>query len=396
MRKRWTFTIGLSLLMMQEVLAQGSPIPILAGQDTSRRPITTAVPFVNIAPDARSAGMGDVGAALLDGDANANYWNPARIAFAEKRAEVSLSYSPWLPRLVNDMSISYLSAYYKWDRRQAVDISLLYFDMGDVSYTDGFNQSLGEGRPREFAFRSHYSVLLSEYFSMSVGAFFIHSNVTGGALTLSNAQARPGNSFGADVAAYYRRKGLNIANQETDLAFGVSITNIGSKITYSDDNLRDFIPTNLRLGTAARLYLDPYNSLTFAFDINKLLVPTPPRLDSQGNIVEGTDPRNLTLLQGIFRSFADAPDGFREEMQEFIGNFGVEYSYQDIFFARAGYSSEHREKGNRKFFSVGLGARYQAFGLDVAYLIPTERNHPLAETLRFTLRVAFDKASKEE
>jgi hypothetical protein len=390
MKKLW-----ISFLMTAGSLytsyGQGSPAPVITGQDTTKRPITTAVPFVNIAPDARSSGMGDAGVALLDADANAAYWNPARIAFAEKKAEVSLSYSPWLRKLVNDMSLTFLSGYYKWDERQAVDLSLTYFDLGDIQFTDQNNQSLGDYRPREFAIRAHYSVLLSEYFSMAVGGFFIHSNIAGNVSTSQTAQAKPGNSAGADVAAFYRRQGLNIANQEVDVALGVNISNIGTKMSYSDNNVKDFIPTNLRLGTAVALHLDPYNKMTFLIDANKLLVPTPPLVDRQGNIVKGEDPRNLTLLQGIFRSFSDAPNGFQEEMQEFVGNFGVEYSYQDLFFARAGYATEHKNKGDRKYFSVGLGARYQVFGIDVAYLIPTQRNHPLAETLRFTLRVAFDK-----
>jgi hypothetical protein len=393
--------LGLALLLVgqMQLWAQGGPSGVLIGQDTTRRVITTAVPFSILSPDARSAAMGDVGVALSP-DANASFWNPARIAFADKPYAVSLSYTPWLRNLVNDMSISFLSGYYKWDDIQAVDFSMTYFDLGDIQFTDQTGGSLGDFRPREFAFRSHYSRKLTENFSLAVGAFYIHSNLAGNFDFNGLSQSRPGNSFGVDLGAYYTKQDLNIANMPADISFGVSIMNIGSKMSYSDDNRTDFIPTNLRLGGAGTFKLDPYNRITVALDMNKLLVPTPPLLNSQGQIVSGSDPRDLTLLQGMFRSFGDAPNGVREELQEIIGNFGVEYAYansegEDLFFVRAGYASEHRQKGDRKFFTVGLGARYQVFGLDVAYLIPTRRTNPLSETLRFTLSLRFGDKKEE-
>jgi len=378
-----------SVCLEKNVFAQGAPS---TGQifDTTRRPITTAVPFLSISPDARAAGMGDTGGAV-SADANATFWNPAKMTFTDKQYGISLSYTPWLRQLVNDMSISYLSLFYKLDDRQAVTLAMTYFDLGDINFTDGGGSSIGDYRPREFAIRSHYSRKLTDNLGLAVGAFFVHSNIANIYFTPGggSAQAKPGNSGGVDIAAFYQKKDLNIAGLESDLAFGATISNLGAKISYTGDNQRDFLPTNLRISGAVTPKIDEFNKFTVALDLNKLMVPTPPLVTSQGNIVRGQYGRDISLLSGLFSSFGDAPNGFREELQEWMMNFGAEYNYNDMFMVRTGLAMEHRNKGDRKYATVGLGARYNVFGLDAAYMIPFKRGNPLAETFRVTLSVAF-------
>lgn len=378
-----------SVCLEKNVFAQGAPS---TGQifDTTRRPITTAVPFLSISPDARAAGMGDTGGAV-SADANATFWNPAKMTFTDKQYGISLSYTPWLRQLVNDMSISYLSGFYKLDDRQAVTLAMTYFDLGDINFTDGGGNSIGDYRPREFAIRSHYSRKLTDNLGLAVGAFFVHSNIANIYFTPGggSAQAKPGNSGGVDIAAFYQKKDLNIAGLESDLAFGATISNLGAKISYTGDNQRDFLPTNFRISGAVTPKIDEFNKFTVALDLNKLMVPTPPLVTSQGNIVRGQYGRDISLLSGLFSSFVDAPNGFREELQEWMMNFGAEYNYNDMFMVRTGLAMEHRNKGDRKYATVGLGARYNVFGLDAAYMIPFKRGNPLAETFRVTLSVAF-------
>jgi len=357
---------------------------------TGRRPITTAVPFLQISPDSRAAGMGDAGAAV-SADANSTFWNPAKVAFAEKNIGISLSYTPWLRQLVNDMSISYLSGYYKWDDRHAVTLAMTYFDLGDINFTDTQGLSIGDYRPREFSIRSHYSRRLTDNLGLSVGAFFVNSNIANVYYTAggSTGQARAGVTGGVDIAAFYEKKDLTLGGLPTDIAFGASISNLGAKISYTGENQRDFIPTNFRLGGAGTMHIDEFNKVTLALDFNKLLVPSPPLRDEQGNIISGKNPRDITLLTGVFSSFGDAPDGFNEEMQEWLTNVGVEYNYNDMFMARTGVALENKNKGDRKYATVGLGARYQIFGLDAAYMIPFKKGNPLAETFRITLSVGL-------
>ncbi|KOY86919.1 hypothetical protein AD998_12890 [bacterium 336/3] len=357
---------------------------------TGRRPITTAVPFLQISPDSRAAGMGDAGSAV-SADANATFWNPAKIAFSDKNIGVALSYTPWLRQLVNDMSISYLSGYYKWDDRHAVTLAMTYFDLGDINFTDAQGNGIGDYRPREFAIRSHYSRRLTDNLGLAVGAFFVNSNIANLYFTSSGStgQARAGVTGGVDISAFYNKKDLNIGGLQTDLAFGAAISNLGAKISYTGENQRDFIPTNLRLGGAGTAQIDEFNKVTLALDLNKLLVPSPPLRDSQGVIVSGKNPRDISLLSGIFSSFSDAPDGFKEEMQEWMVNIGGEYNYNDMFMARLGMALENKNKGDRKYATVGIGARYQIFGLDAAYMIPFKKGNPLAETFRITLSLNF-------
>ena len=384
----------LLLLLCLQVKAQNGSI--IAGQDTSRNPITTAVPFLGINPDARSGGMGDVGGAISP-DANATYWNPAKIAFIEQQSGFALSYTPWLGNIVDDMSLVYLTGYTKLDRTQAVSASLLYFDLGDIQLTDNSGSDLENIRPREFALSATYSRKLSEKLGIGATARYIHSNISDGfSSTLNSAQ--PGTSFAVDLGLYYNKDLIKSSNN-SNLAYALTISNIGSKITYNSSENKDFIPINLRLAGAYKTDLDPYNSITVALDVNKLLVPTPPvyGVDDNGDpiIVNGKDPER-TLLSGMFGSFGDAPNGFSEEMQEFMIALGVEYWYQNFFAARTGYFYEDADKGNRRFFTLGLGLRYQKFGIDFAYLIPQIQNHPLAETLRFTLHFNFEGANSDD
>ncbi len=391
-----TLLILFSAVTFSNIMAQNQAI--ISGQDTTRRVITTAVPFLTIAPDARSGAMGDVGAALSP-DANSTYWNAAKLALIDKKYGFSLSYTPWLGKIINDMSISYLSGYYKITREQAVAVSLRYFDLGDIFFTDEFGVDNGQFSPREVAVDATYARQLSNRLSIGVAIRYIHSNLTGN-FSSSTIEAKPGNSVAADISVYWDKDILS-SSSNSNIAFAGSITNIGAKLSYSDENNKDFIPTNLRLGTAFKTHLDPFNTLTFALDFNKLMVPSPPvyefnddgslATDVNGNpiIARGKDP-NRGLLSGMFGSFTDAPDGFSEEMQEFMIGMGLEYWYNDLFAARVGYFYENANKGNRKYFTMGVGFRYQVFGLDFAYLVPPQQEHPLAETLRFTLIFDFD------
>ncbi len=375
--------VGTALMLMcsgQFALAQSG---VITGADTTRRVITTAVPFLTISPDARSGGMGDVGAAISP-DANSVHWNPAKLAFIESDIGFSLSYTPWLSKIINDMSLSYLSGYYKLTREQAVAVSLRYFDLGEIFFKGDQNEELGNFNPRELAIDATYSRMLTEQMGVGVVLRYIYSNLTGQFSAGNSLDAKPGNSVAVDLSYYYNGD-LVVFGKNSNLAFGAVVSNIGRKITYSNEDNRDFIPTNLRLGTALTSELDPFNKLTFAFDFNKLLVPTP----QPGSA-------DQSLLSGIFGSFGDAPDGFSEEMREIMLSFGLEYWYNDAFAVRTGYFNESSDKGNRKYFTMGVGFKYNVFGLDAAYLVPQQQEHPLAETLRITLGFNFNQKSKKD
>jgi hypothetical protein len=359
---------------------------VLYGQDTTRRVITTAVPFLNFAPDSRASGMGDVGVATSP-DANSTHWNNGKLAFIEQDFGMSASYTPWLGKIVDDMSISYLSGFYKINRVETVAASLRYFDLGEIQLTNEIGASLGLENPREMAFDFTYSRKLTESLGIGVSGRYIWSNLSGSYSGTNGAQS--GKSVAVDLGFYYKKTVL-VNGRDTDFSAGASISNIGQKITYSTDSNADFIPTNLRLGTAIKTNLDAYNSLTFALDFNKLMVPTPPVRDANGKITRGRDP-NRNLISGVFSSFSDAPDGLSEELKEFTISAGMEYWYRDVFAARAGYFHETDTKGGRKYLTVGMGFRYQKFGVDFSYLIPPKQNHPLAETIRFSVLFIFDK-----
>lgn len=370
-----------------KVFAQSNPDPgDLIGQDNA---ITTAVPFLAISPDARHAALGDAGVAT-SADANAAYWNAGKLVFIEKAYGFSVSYTPWLGKIVNDMSISYLSGFYKINRQQVIGVSLKYFDLGDISFRDEFNNPLGDFNPREWAVDLTYSRLLTENFSVGISGRYINSNLTG---AFSGGDAQTGRSVAADIGVYYNKPIENALN--STLSFGAAISNIGAKISYTGGDTKDFLPTTLRLGSAYMMELDPYNSLTFTLDVSKLLVPTPPITDENGDIIAGKDP-DRSLLSGMFGSFSDAPGGAEEEFKEVMLSTGIEYWYNNTFAGRLGYFNEAKTKGNRKYMTIGVGFRKERFGIDVAYIVPTnKREHPLAETLRFTLLFQIDQTTAE-
>ena len=348
--------------------------------------IQTVVPFLTIAPDSRSGGMGDVGAAT-SADCYSMHWNPAKFAFIDGKGGVGISYAPWLRTLVPDINIAYLGGYKRIDIKQVVSGSLLYSSLGDIPFTDDFGNIERNFKPTEFAMDLGYSRLFSKYWSGGIAFRFIYSNLTGGTYAGGTA-TKPGISFAADLSTYYRKE-INYGSKDGDIGFGVNISNIGSKMTYTDSKEPDFIPTNLRIGTAGTIELDKYNKLTLAIDLNKLLVPTPPKYDLDGNIIAGMDP-NVSVPVGMIHSFYDAPAGFPEELHEITYSIGAEYWYNNQFAIRGGYFYEHETKGNRKYFTAGAGFRMNIFSLDFSYLIPVVANHPLANTLRFSLSFDFN------
>lgn len=378
------------------------PGAVISGQDTSRRVINTAVPFLGFAPDARGAAMGDIGVAMSP-DANSVHWNNGKLAFIEQDMGFAISFTPWLANIVNDMSLSYLSGYRKIDRVQTVAVSMRYFDLGEIQLTNASGQPLNTFNPREYAFDATYSRKLSEELGLGVTGRYIHSNLSGSFSATPDAKA--GNSVAVDIGTFYT-KDLVVSGRNSQLSAGAHISNIGQKLTYSNADNEDFIPINLRLGAAFKTDMDAFNTITFALEFNKLMVPTPPIYATNENgafIQDPNDPDKYLiapgggkdpfrpLLSGMFGSFTDAPGGFTEEIQEIIASAGIEYWYKDVFAARAGYHYETPQKGDRKYFTMGIGFRYQVFGIDFAYLVPQVQNHPLAETLRFSLLFNFDQ-----
>lgn len=378
----------------------------LLGQDSELNTITTAVPFLIISPDARAGAMGDAGVAS-DPDGSSIHWNPAKLAFVDDEMGFALSYTPWLRKLVPDINLAYLGWYKSLGKRkdQAIGASLLYFSLGDITFTNQTGEVIGQFSPNEFAVDVAYSRKLAERLSGGMALRYIYSNLTGN-FGVGGADTRPGQSVAADVSVYYENDDIRISEKKSQVSWGVNISNIGTKISYTETSERDFIPINLRLGAGLKMHLDDYNTFAVLFDINKLLVPTPPiyARDSLGNpvydsndnpvILEGRDP-NVSVVSGMFGSFADAPGGFKEEMRELTYSAGVEYWYDQKFAIRAGYFNEHYTKGNRKFFTLGAGLRYNVFGIDLAYLIPTEQRNPLENTLRFTLTFDFEAFKKQ-
>ncbi len=355
-------------------------------------PVNTSVTSQMIAPDARAAGMGDVGVAT-DPDVNSQYWNPAKYPFCISRAGVSLNYTPWLRQLVSDMDLAYLSGYYRIGDYSAVSASLRYFSLGEVMTE--YNGETGESsgmtiNPYEMSFDVAYSLMLSEKFSLAAAVRWIYSDLTYD----YTDDTSPGSAFAADIACYYNDY-INIGARECQLGIGLNISNIGSKITFGGSEDSEFIPTNMRLGFALMVPIDEFNRFTIAADANKLLVPTYPKLED-GESSEAYDQRvqkeyyDVSSISGIFKSFGDAPGGFKEELQEINWSVGAEYVYNDKFTLRAGYHHESENKGNRKYFTVGAGFRMSAFSLDCGYVIATAKSNPLDQTLRFTLGFDMD------
>lgn len=351
-------------------------------------PVNTSVTSQTIAPDARSAGMGDVGAAT-DPDVNSQYWNPAKYPFTISRAGVALNYTPWLRQLVNDMDLAYLSGYYRIGDYSAVSGSLRYFSLGEVqTSSDASNSGDMTINPYEMSLDVAYSLMLSEHFSIGAAVRWIYSDLTYD----YTEDTSPGSAFAADISCYYQNY-INIGSRECQLGLGLNISNIGSKITFGGDDNSEFIPTNLRLGASLMVPIDEFNRFTIAADANKLLVPTYPK-QMDGESTEDYQERvqkdyyDVSSISGIFKSFGDAPNGFSEELQEVQWSVGAEYTYNDKFSLRAGYHHESENKGNRKYFTLGAGFRMSVFSLDAGYVIATAKSNPLDQTLRFTL--AFD------
>jgi hypothetical protein len=349
--------------------------------------IQTAVPFLTLAPDSRAGAMGDAGVATTP-DVYSMHWNPAKYAFIDGKAGFAISYSPWLRNLVPDINFAMLSGYLRFDKKQVASISLIYNSLGNIQFTDINAQVLREFTPNEWAWDIGYSRLFSDNLSGGIAFRMIYSNLTGGISAQQDQTSKAGISVAADVSSYYNRE-ITLLGKDALLAFGVNISNIGSKMSYSDSETSDFIPTNMRLGTACTFNLDLYNKITLTTDINKLLVPTPPyySIDKPDSIISGRDP-NVSVPVGIFQSFYDAPGGFKEELRELMFSFGAEYLYNNQFAIRGGYFHENETKGNRKFFTAGAGFMLNGFTIDFSYLMPLNQNHPLARTLRFSL--AFD------
>ena len=350
-------------------------------------PVNTSVTSQTIAPDARAAGMGDVGAAT-DPDVNSQFWNPAKYPFCISRAGVALNYTPWLRQLVSDMDLAYLAGYYRIGDYSAVSASLRYFSLGEVMTSDDANAMTIN--PYEMSVDVAYSLMLSEKFSIAAAVRWIYTDLTYD----YTDDTSPGSAFAADLACYYNNY-INLGDRECQLGIGLNISNIGSKITFGGDDNSEFIPTNMRLGAALMVPIDEYNRFTISADANKLLVPTYPKQEEDESTEDyqqrvQKDYYDVSSISGIFKSFGDAPGGFKEEMQEINWSVGAEYIYNDKFSLRAGYHHEAENKGNRKYFTVGAGFRMSAFTLDCGYVIATAKSNPLDQTLRFTLGFDMD------
>lgn len=364
----------------------------------SEIPVTTAVPFLRIIPDARSGGMGDAGIAI-SADANAIFHNPAKLAFAEKPLGISMSYVPWLRSLVNDIYLANVSGYYKLDDLQALGLSIRYFSLGNIQFTNEQGQSTGDFKPNEFAIDAAYARQLVKIkkgggFAAALALRFIYSNLATGQV-VSGIDIKPALAGAADVSFGYHQD-FKIKNKyKTNLAIGLNLSNIGSKVTYTESSVKDFIPMNFGLGTRYSFNFDDHNQINIAADMNKLLVPTPDTTDADGNGI--LDYREVSVPSAIFTSWGDAPGGFKEELHEITWSTGLEYWYDQQFAVRFGYFHEYDNKGARQFFTAGLGLRFKVFGLDFSYLIPTStQRNPLDNTMRFTLLFQFENFRKKQ
>jgi hypothetical protein len=395
--------ILLFFISANHVLAQNGTAP--SGPQLNA--IQTAVPFMTITPDSRGGGMGDVGVAS-EPDINSQYWNNAKYVFMESQGGVALSYTPWLRKLINDINLAYLAGFYKIDEKQVVSAALRYFSLGQIIFTDNYGTPQGIYVPNEFAIDAGYARLLTDNFSGGIVFRFIRSDLTGGQ-SVGAGDSKAAMAIAGDLGFYYRRPDLRLGNKDAILGLGVQIANMGNKVSYTADQEKSFLPINLRLGGALTVNMDDYNSIALMADVNKLLVPTPPvwATDSIGTPIRDADGNQVieygknpfvAVPVGMFQSFYDAPgvvrdDGtrsvFREEINEISFSIGMEYWYRKQFAIRGGYFHEHETKGNRKYFTVGMGLRLNVFALDFSYLIPVKQQNPLANTLRFTLGFEF-------
>lgn len=354
-------------------------------QEEPRRVITTAVPFVLIAADARAAGMGDMGVGTSV-DGFSQQWNPAKYAFSTYKQGIGLSITPYLSSLVNDIFLGNLTYYNRLNERSAVAASFRYFSLGDIELREDPDQVPLIQSPNELTFDVSYSLRLSERFSMAVAGRYLRSDLK---LQVADEDATAGSSFAVDIAGYYQSEEIRYNDFDGRWRMGFNISNLGPKMKYDDVGQENFLPTNLAIGGGFDFILDMYNRIGVTAEVNKLLVPTPPVRDEDGNVIEGKDD-DVTFLSGVFQSFGDAPDGFSEELKEFTWALGVEYAYQDAFFLRTGYFNESEEKGARKFLALGAGFKYTSINIDVSYLFSTSNvRSPLEGTLRFGLTFNF-------
>jgi hypothetical protein len=381
--------------------------------------ITTAVPFMGITPDSRAGGMGDAGTAL-SGSSTSIYWNTSMLNFAKEKSEISLSYTPWLRNLTNDIHLSYLAGYLKLNDRNAIGGALRYFSLGEITFTDQTGNVIRDDKPSEFELTGAYAFRLSERMSIGLNGKFAYSNLTGG-LTVAGVDTKAGVAGAADLSFTYYNDDAKIGKTKGVYTFATTINNIGNKIAYSATAQRDFLPMNLKIGNSFKAKFDKYNSLLVAVDLQKLLVPTPAYydfVDGENTLISGKDD-NVGVIAGMLQSFYDAPgapviddagnyvqnaDGtfevnkgtrFKEELTEINIATGLEYWYNDVLAIRAGYFYENKNKGNRQYVNLGVGFKYNMFGIDISYLASTNgKQSPLANTLRFTLRLNF--GAKEE
>lgn len=383
-------SIKLSLALLVIIMAYGNPAmaqdqPCTFNPFTNvwegdcPRPVVSAVPYLRIAPDARSGAMGDAGIAMSP-DANSMHYNAAKLAFATEEFSLSATYTPWLRGLVRDIYLAYLGGYYKLDDLQTLGFSLRYFSLGDIQFTDQNGESLGNGRPNEFDVSVSYSRKLGENFAAGVTGRFIYSNLAAGQ-TVESIEINAATAAAVDISLIYN----TVISPVSELSLGLAITNLGSKVSYTQSQIKDFLPGNLGIGAAWNMDFDDFNRLTLLLDFNKLLVPTPLDPGDDGYL----ERRNQSVMKGVVSSFSDAP--FKEELREVNISAGLEYWYADQFAVRAGYHHEHALKGNRKYLTLGFGVKYNVFGLNFSYLVPTNaQRNPLDNTLRFSLLFDVD------
>jgi len=389
---KFSIVLLLFLFSYSQITTGQSSLP--TGQEVRYNPISTAVPFLTITPDSRHGAMGDVGAATSP-DANSQYLNPSKYAFTEGKFGFSLSYTPWLRQLVNDINLAYMAGYYRLNSNEVIASSLRFFSMGDITLTGQDQTVIGTVSPSEFAFDFSYSRKLSDKFSGGVALRYIRSDLSGG---IGAETYTAGNAFATDVSFYYINKWGGTGASKS-IAAGIDISNIGSKISYDEGSNKEFLPANMRLGTTFTSEIDDYNLFSVSLDVNKLLVPTPStrtETTDGGIIVLPDNSSNKSLVSSIFGSFSDAPGGFKEELQEFTISTGAEYWYNKQFALRAGYFYEAQNKGNRKFFTAGVGVKMNIAAIDFSYVIPVQRNNPLANTIRFTLLFDVDSFTKKK
>jgi len=387
--KKLIFTTLIFTLFGQIVFAQdGITTEELAGSNNT---LEYSASFLTIATDSRAGAMGDVGAATSP-DYNSMHWNPAKYAFIDSDMGISASFTPWLRQLVNDINLYNVSFYKRIDNKQTVAATLLYFDLGDIQFTDEYGEYNGQHTPYEMSLDIAYARSFSERISGAIAFRYIRSDITGGAF-VGDAETKPGNAAAADIAMYYVNDDITLADKNGTFSFGINISNLGNKISYTEVE-KDFLPANLKIGAAYKYEADDYNSITLAFDINKFLVPTPPATNGD-TIIAGYDP-DVSVPEGLIQSFYDAPGGWEEELHELKYSVGLEYWYANQFAVRGGYFHEHATKGNRKYFSLGAGLKLNVFTIDFSYLLPVKQNNPLANTIRFTLGLDFQAFRKSQ